>query len=199
MFSYQQIKRKYEQHGYTFFEEGSYNLNIFGIRSKTSHSNEFDDYIGVCYKDESGVEKADVFPATTDPGKYWLINPMVSGGTAILIPGQYKGAYKLGYHKNYQALEQKSPMWYVRDNNRDAVIDKSLYQNPLIRRQKAFKANIKTNIHRASKYRIVQLVERYSAGCQVIQDPKQFDRLIYLCKRQIDIHKSNSFTYTLFE
>lgn len=197
MITTQNIKDLFKIKGYSFFEKGLYNLNIVGVRSNTSESNKFDDFICVVYNDKEG-QKLKVYPATTDPGKPWLLAPMVSTGTAILVPGQYRGAYKIGIHGRthasggYTALEQVKPMNYVRDNNKDDKIDHSLYIN----KSNIFSANLKTNLHRASKWSIVRLVEKYSAGCQVIQDPKDFDELISLCRKSSNIY-SNSFTYTL--
>lgn len=191
------IKRIFKEKGYRFFDNGDYNLNIIGIRSDESQSNQFDDYIVVIYK-ESGKEKIEIFPATTDPGKPWLLNPMDKNGTAVIVPGQYLGAYTIGIHGRshasggYKALEQVKPMTYVRDNNKDSVINFELYND----KSKQFSANLKTNIHRASKWSIVRLVETYSAGCQVIQDPKDFDKLMALADKSAKKY-GNSFTYTL--
>lgn len=194
---YSEVKAAYLLRGYRFYSEGSYNLNIFGVRSNVSESNSFDDVIGVAYN--NGKENVvEVFPATTDPGKYYLMNPLVSGGTLIMVAGQYKSAYKLGLHGRsrsnpYKALEQVRPMKYVRDNNRDSVVDISLIDNP----NNHIVGNFKSNIHRAHTSLIAQWVGRYSAGCQVIQDPADFKRLIELCERSAATY-GNGFTYTLF-
>lgn len=197
--SKKQVLQAYEAKNYRFFGYGYYNLNIFGIRSNTSRSNHFDDLIGVVFYDQDKTQQLLLFPATTDPGKYYLKNPLTPSGTAILVPGQHLGAYTLGIHGRtwggYTALEQVKSMPYVRDKNRDEVIDFDLYRD----KKNIFHANLKTNLHRASKYSIVRLIERYSAGCQVIQNPKDFDTLIALCKKQIEKGHGNAFTYTLFE
>lgn len=192
------LKRK----GYAFFDKGVFNLNIIGVRSRSSESNKFDDWLYVIYRDQSFQWVMKEFTITTDPGKPWLLTPIAgTGGTAILVPGQYRGAYMIGIHGRshkdggYEALEQRKPMRYVRDNNRDAIVDTSLYRN----NSAIFEANLKTNIHRASKYSIVRFVETYSAGCQVFQDPKQFEEFMYLCRQQRAIHNANTFTYTLLE
>jgi hypothetical protein len=116
-----------------------------------------------------------------------------------MVPGQYSGAYKLGIHGRsgkfpYKALEQKKPMQYVRDNNRDAIIDSSLYYDS----ENVFWAICKTNLHRTSKWKAVQLVERYSAGCQVIQSPKDFNFIMNVMDEARYLY-GNSFTYTLLE
>ena len=51
------------------------------------------------------------------------------------------------------------------------------------------------NIHRASAHRPSQTVGKWSAGCQVIQDPGHFDFLLYLCEK--GQRHGDTFTYTL--
>jgi hypothetical protein len=202
--NFQEVANAYERMGYKFFKNGTYNLNIWGIRSLSSKSNKFDDIGGaLCY---TGINKPFLLtaPITTDPGKYWLQNPMNKNGTAILVPGQYSGSHALGYHGRnglspYEALEQIGEMLYVRDNNKDEILDFDLYRNPEKLKIHGFRENIKSNIHRASINKIVQLVERYSAACQVYQDSAEFAELIALVKLSLKAGFKNSFTYTLFE
>jgi hypothetical protein len=196
-----EIRRVFEEKGYSFFSGGPYDLNIYGIRSNNSQSNKFDDIIGVIYEDSKGILRHKRYAATTDPGLHWLLNPLNVRGTAILVPGQYRGAYRVGIHGRssssggYTALEQKIPMRYVRDNNLNSKLDFSLYENP----SNIFSANIKTNIHRAHLSRLQSVVEKYSAGCQVIQDSADFLELLDICKLAIAHGWNNSFTYTLLE
>jgi hypothetical protein len=187
---------------YDVFRRGPFDLNIIGIRSNESRSNSFDDVMAVIYKDEYYVATMDLYPITTDPGKPWLLKPLAgTNGTAILVPGQYRSAYRIGKHGRthrgggYTALEQVSEMTYVRDNNRDAVIDFTLYAD----KAKHFRANLKTNIHRAHPNIIMRTVESYSAGCQVFQNPKHFDEFMKLCQKQVDHGYGQTFTYTLIE
>lgn len=197
------IRAAYQRMGYKFFN-GIYDLNIGGIRCDDSVSNKFDDAIFVVYRDKANEIKCHVYPATTDPGKHWLMNPTNKNGCAILVPGQYRSVYTLGLHGRsgnspYKALEQVAAMQYVRDNNKDDKLDFDLYRDPNKLSSNAFWDIIKSNLHRASKLKIVQLVELYSAGCQVIQSVKHFDQLIGLCEKQVEHGHGNKFTYTLFE
>ena len=85
-----------------------FELNIIGIRSASSTPNSFDDTIIACYKREDGEWISNQFRATTDPGTFWLNNPMNPQGTAIIKPGQYIGSHRVGVHRGkYQALTQK--------------------------------------------------------------------------------------------
>ena len=73
------------------------------------------------------------WPITTDPGLYWLENPMNVDGTAILAPGQYRGAYRIGKHRDdYQAVVQTGGEVAVyRDDDRNALLDPSKSVNGL--------------------------------------------------------------------
>lgn len=198
-YTFEQIRAVLDRKGYTFYSTGNYNLNIIGVRAANSQSDKFDDVMHVIYRADDNRFKHHKFECTTDPGKHWLINPMNIFGCAILIPGQYKGAYKIGMHKDYRALEQKSPMWYVRDNNKNSTLDFTLYATAADRKKNAFWDLIKTNIHRASVMADVLHVGMYSAGCQVIRKKSDFDTLMSLADKQIQSGHGNSFTYTLIE
>ena len=52
-------------------------------------------------------------------------------------------------------------------------------------------------MHRASKWGKVAVVGKYSAGCQVFQDVKDFNAMMELAQKQLDAGLGNSFTYTL--
>lgn len=174
-------------------------LNLCSIRSKESQSNKFDDLTIGFYHDHQSQCHILIFDSTTDPGKYWLQNPSNREGTAILVPGQYFDVYEIGIHGRtglnpYEAFEQCGPMQYVRDNNKDLVLDFDLIKD----RKNIFWANIKSNIHRASKLILAQFVEKYSAACQVIQSASGFQSLLEAGKNQIKKTNKKKFDYALF-
>ena len=78
--------------GFAVFTDGDYNLNITGIRSPERVANAFDDRLCVTYKrDDMWI--TETFEITTDPGSPYLLKPLANtSGTAILVPGQYRGA-----------------------------------------------------------------------------------------------------------
>ena len=199
------LKEIFRKKGYPFYAiKGFYNLCIVGVRSTDSLSNKFDDFVGVAYQNGSMVPKLEWFPATTDPGKHYLQNPLDKDGTLILIPGFHERAYKVGIHGRggnnpYPALEQVESMRYVRDNNKDMKLDFDLYRDPEKLKTNLITGIYKTNIHRASKFKIVALIETYSAGCQVIQKVGDFDKLMALADKQILHGHGDSFSYTLLE
>lgn len=195
-FGYDEFKATFQKLGFRFFEEGDYNLNIIGVRTPSAEPNKFDDYICVAYK-VFGEPKIKVYAATTDPGLYWLENPMRLDGTAILVaPQQVRGGYELGLHQGkYEALRQVKPFQFVRDNNKDQHLD---FYNPDSENdmQRLERDTIGANLHRASEWWIVEEVGKYSAACQVIQDSDDFDEFIELCNESAKRY-GNSFTYTL--
>ncbi len=172
---------------------GAYNVNLFGIRNSEQTAGKFDDAVGIFYQDASGNWIVKQYDATTDPGLYWLQNPMRKNGTIIMVPGQYGGAYKLGVHKGYRALEQKKPMKYVRDNDKDDYLDFTLLDNP----ENYEESIAKTNIHRTNDHKMKSgLNNKWSAGCQVLADANDFDDLLEICEISSNRY-GNSFTYTL--
>ena len=166
-------------------------LNIFGVRANKTTPNEFDDQLYTFWKDDKGVWKGRVYTITTDPGTYWLKNPMNVDGTAILKAGQYKNAYKLGLHRGeYEALVQTGPVTAIRDYDRNAILD---FNNG-----KETTGLYGINIHRATKSGSSQNVDKWSAGCQVFQNSNDFAEFIDLAKKHRDLY-GNSFTYTLVD
>lgn len=174
-------------------------LNLFGIRSRESKSDKFDDLGGVAWIDENGQKELFNFWMTTDPGKHWLTTPMSKEGTIILVPGQYKNVYAKGLHAGkYDAFKQVKEMYYVRDYNKDLVLDFDLYRDKEQLKIRGFWGINGTNLHRASEFKIVELVGPYSAGCQVVQRPETFKKLIELRNKSME-YGFQKFDYTLFE
>jgi len=172
---------------YMLFENGEYNLNIIGIRTEDSTSNHFNDFIAVAYKLKK-LWQLDIFNVTTDPGTYWLNNPMNVKGTAILATGQHRGCYKLGMHQGiYKALVQAKPMPVYRDMNFNSSVDD----------HGALDIGYHgINIHRANSRRISTQVDKWSAGCQVFADPNDYVQFIKLCEEAVKRYGEN-ITYTL--
>jgi hypothetical protein len=178
--------------GHTVFLSGLYNVNIVGIRHKGAKANRFDDRICIVFKDSQGWVTRE-YAATTDPGLYWLNRPMNLQGTAVLSPGQYRGVYMIDKHRGkYDALCQRlGPVSVRRDRDTDDEID---WDNLSTKTA----GNYFINIHRASASRSVKTVGVFSAGCQVIQSPDDFDSFMQIVKKSAEKY-GNRFTYTLLE
>ena len=176
--------------GFPVFENGDYDINIIGVRSAERHAGAFDDVIHLAFK-VKGRWQHHEFAATCDPGVYWLENGR-SEGTAILVPGHYRGCWQLGLHRGrYTALTQCKPVQVYRDNNRDEIIDMD--------DGNIYKGIFGINIHRAHSQFEVLSVGKYSAGCQVIQNINDFDVLINACEKQANQRGWTKFSYTLIE
>ena len=186
------FKEVFNRKGYSFYENGDYNLNIVSVRNKSGRADVFDDYMNVIYKIK-GEWVVESYVLTTEPGVKILKVPIKEvrhKGTAILVPGQYKSTYRIGMHgrPGYKALIQRGGKVLVaRDNNRDEKPD---YHNP--EEEGWFGINI--HKHRGSDVRIN--TGGVSAGCQVFQSSKDFYRFMKICEQSKEKY-GNSFTYTL--
>lgn len=133
---------------------------------------------------------------TTDPGEKYLVHPLNKKGTAILVPNQYRGVYKIDTHARHntkfahEALCQRGNTVKVwRDGNRDKILD----HDPETLDEGWFGINI----HR-SKTGEADYVGSYSAGCQVFKNGTDFRLFLDAVKRSAKLY-GNSFTYTLLE
>lgn len=190
-FTAEQIKTVLQRKQYNFFDKNKpFNVNIIGVRSNNIMANTFDDWLYLIYRDNNLNMQVCEFNITTDPGTYYLKNPLNINGTAILVPGQYRGSHQLGLHRGkYEALKQKMPLRIWRDRNQDNILDKS---------GKIYEGIYGINIHRSNASGASNVVERWSAGCQVFQDVRDFNFFMSICKKAAQIY-NNSFTYTLLE
>lgn len=183
------LKKVFQKKGYNFYDgDTSFNLNIIGVRSNTEESNMFDDFINIIYRNEKLELLLKTYPATTDPGKYWLENPMNEQGTAILVPDQYKSTWKIGkHHGKYEALVQAKKVRVWRDNDKDDILDFDVEVD---------EGYFGINIHRSNPYTESYYVGKWSAGCQVFSVKKDFDEFMDIVKKS-SIKFGNFFTYTL--
>lgn len=188
--SAQQLLTWVKSKGYVTFETKSWDLNIIGVRKNNGTPNRFDDKLFCVFKDDAGNFRFRSWDVTTDPGLYWMNNPMNKLGVACLVPGQYRSAYEYGKHKGEKdALVQVRPVRTYRDTNKDgimnldpATITEGLYG---------------INIHRAGITSIQ--VDKWSAGCQVFSKDRDFLDFLSLCRKQIMVNNYKTFTYTLLD
>lgn len=181
--TYEQIELLFKQKDYVFFK-GELNINLFAIR-KVVATNIFDDEIYMVYE-QGGQKIVKKWVCTTEAGKHYLNSPMNPKGTAIIVPGQYRGAYAIGPHTNYEALRQQKPLKYWRDNDKDSIHDLD---------GKIYEENGYTNIHKAGADS--SLVNNWSAGCIVFKRVKDFNEMMSIARKAAKKY-SNSFTFTLF-
>jgi len=184
--SIKQLKKALAKKGYPL-KNGIYELNLIGIRNDSSRPNSFDDTLCVLFKDEYEDDTVLYFSCTTDPGLYWLKNPLHVRGCAIMKEGYYQDVYKVGIHRGYKALEQVGKIRFVRDNDKDTELD--------FKGEDEINEIIKANIHRASLSETSTVVDKWSAGCQVIN--KGWQEFIELCEKAKLITEYNRFSYIL--
>lgn len=171
----QELKAEFNRLGYKWLP-----FQIVGIRSKIDNPNKFDDLIGLIENDTITW-----FTGTTNPGVHWLKNLLSKLGTALLKPGQYLDTWKLDLHQSkYLALVQRKPVTVYRDSDKDnfaeetAIVETGLFG---------------INIHRANPSVVSTIIDKWSAGCQVLNNPKDFDYLIKRCQAS----GLKDFSYTL--
>ena len=198
----------YKQKNYKVNNEDKkeFALNILGIRSNSRESLYFDDYLVVfrkCKKPnnisiitstflriyEQGY-LLDIYNITTNPGTPNLLKPINKKGAGILAEGQYPNVYAKGLHKDYPALIQIGTFKVYRDNNKDDKFD-------LDSKTLEIAVNTGFNIHRASKWKIAEIIGLYSAGCQVFQNPFDFETKFMWTIDEAIKEGFKFFTYTL--
>ena len=189
--TYPPILDKIYDMGFEVVSHDDYHLNIIGIRTNTETPNKFDDHLFCVYQvDGKWIQHR--WNITTDPGTYWLHYPLNDLGTACVVANrQYKNVWQLGKHRGrYKALVQSGGKIAVhRDNNKDNKIN----FDTIIE-----EGYFGINCHRATTAIGGSVdVGKWSAGCQVFQDPDDFKKFIDLCVKQRESDVGSKFTYTL--
>lgn len=190
------ILDRVEAIGGKVFTDGDWNLNLVGVRKRDGTPNRFDDQLHAIYK-ERGAWVDRWWAITTDPGTYWLEHPMNRLGTAAVVADrQYRSCWRLGKHRGkYLALVQRGcgDIAVHRDDNLDAKVD---YREANIQ-----VGNFGINCHRSTTRTGSgsELVNRWSAGCQVFQRPGTdgFAGFMRICQKQHSERGWSRFTYTL--
>ena len=157
-------------------------FHIVGIRSDANNPDKFDDLIGLIEKDNLVL-----FSGTTNPGTHWLKNLLNPKGAALLKPNQYLNTWQLDLHQGkYLALCQRKPVTVYRDGNKNGIAEETAVTDTGL---------FGINIHRANPSAVSSIIDKWSAGCQVLNDPIDFNFLIKRCKES----GLKEFTYTLLK
>lgn len=166
IYTLDELKAEFKRLGYIWPK-----FHAIGVRSKADAINQFDDYIYLV-----NGETMHIFTGTTNPGTYWHQNyDKAKGGVALLVPGQYVDAWILGKHRGmYEAWVQAKPVKVYRDGDKDNKSEKTeVIQSGIFG----------INWHRASEKWTSKLVDKFSAGCVVQNDPKNYAIFIDLSKK----------------
>lgn len=85
--------------------------------------NAFNDVRLIFWIDSKGALQFKAWEATTEPGRFWTLNPMDDKGAARIAFGQYKawrvGTHRAGTKSAHEALVQVDPLKVYRDFNKD--------------------------------------------------------------------------------
>lgn len=177
-YSIDELKAIFKQLGYQWF-----NFHIVGVRAKNHEPNKFQDHIYIVWNNSLYCYSCTTIPGTTYLQK--LLNPE---GCAVYCPGQYIDAYKVGKHKGNPALVQSATVKVYRDKDLDIYAEKT---GEPVNAPEACKLNIHGTYQ---KWKSI-LIGGYSAGCQVLNVPDEFDEFMSLCNKVAQ----DKFTYTLIE
>jgi len=149
------------------------------------------DYALQQYNSKVGKEVINIFQNTTNPGAYWMNNPMSKLGTAILKPGQWVDCWSRGFHQqkaDHRALVQTAKITVYRDNNKD-----SYYQ---LNENQVETGLFGINIHGSGKLAPSKQIGKWSAGCQVFSNWENKEFVMDICDNYVKA-TNNKFTYTL--
>jgi hypothetical protein len=196
---FDQVRMAVLKKNYTFFEDGDYNLNFIWERTNDTITNYFTDRLHVLYY-ENSIPKIITIRATTKPGYNNAIDSPVTyegvTGTAIIVPGQYKSAWKFTegdparkYPFNYPYFEQIKGINYWRDYNKDKIIDEVQEQN---------NRNFRTHWHAMSPKGVFgHPVNNWSLGCMGAEEP-EWVKIIEITRKARDLW-GDVFTGTIIE
>ena len=152
--------------GYPVFTK-PFDLNLVSLRHPERRAGRFDDYTGFVFTDEDGRLHGELYPSTTDPSALYLVAPARRAGTAILLPSHTPGSHGFGRHRDkYPALVQRRGIAYVRDNDRDELLD---VDTLALQPGEIEHGVIGANIHHASSVNVAEAVGPWSMACQVLQ------------------------------
>lgn len=161
------------------------NLKEDGVAGKNT------DFAIQQYNNSVGKEVIKIFPNTTNPGVFWLNNPMSKLGTAVLKPNQWIDCWQLGFHQgksDHRALVQCGKVTVYRDNNKD--------NNYQLNESNVEAGLFGINIHGSGKATPSKQVGKWSAGCQVFSNWENKEEVMNVCDSFKSVTK-NKFTYTL--
>lgn len=183
------LKRTQQSLNHKWFEDQP---NIIGIRTTLCIPDVFNDILVIAYK--SGTDYK-MFTAiiTTEPGTTYqkkLLNPK---GCAVMQPGQFINAYKLGYHqwkKDHRALVQVGKILLKRDKDLDGIPGNS--------GELEWNTGAGCNIHGANKGIVTSKIGPWSAGCQVHERWSKKEEMCDIAQLYEKVN-NGLLTYTLLE
>ncbi len=177
-YSVAELKDRFKVLGFTW-----YPFHGIGVRSKADEPNAFDDKFYLYYGNGQMLEHT----GTTNPGTSWLLKFMNPKGTAVLAADrQYVETWKMGLHKGYEAMVQAKHVCVYRDTDKDLKSEE--FGVP----EWGWFA---IDHHGANRNAISTVINLWSAGCQVRNNPAQHQEFIKKFKES----GLKFYTYTLLK
>ena len=176
-YTIQELKNEFTRLNYKW-----YDFQFIGVRSKANLKNQFDDLFMVIEND-----KISYYTCTTNAGTHWLKNLLNPKGTAVLVPNQYVDTWKIGLHQGkYEAFCQAKPVTVYRDKDLNDKAEETAVTETGI---------FGINIHRANDKMVSKFIDKWSAGCMVLNNPADFKKVLDLAKES----KKPLFSLTLLK
>jgi hypothetical protein len=176
--------------GGKWFDGKPFDLNLIGVRSDNPKAGAFDDMMYAAFYDLNREWQLRAWHITTDPGPYYLANPMNPAGTAVLAEGQYPGVWMEGLHKGKTpALVQVGDFYVHRDKDKDGWAE--------VNSPKVLARNTGINSHGADEHKLITAVGLHSAACQTHQSPSGRDEMMFCAAQQRKWTGWKRYTYTL--
>lgn len=177
-------------------------LNIVGVSGMNLDGTTNDNRLGP-WNDLIVVAKPNgdvmhIARGTTEPDPHFVQKTINRLGAAFLAFGQYRDAYQIGIHSGlsgssnaHEALIQVAPIMVNRDSNGNGIRD----AKDLVLSQGPREAGL--NWHRASPDGPLPAISRYSAGCVVTNDPREFRHFLQVIKSHPGYQQNRLYRYTV--
>jgi len=162
-----------------------YELNIVGLRNRNVRNA---DEIHVFYKINSRNWNYHVYEAITDSATIWQGKAPYPLRPVLLAEGQYKGAYKLGKHKNTDALVEVKPVTVVRDLDRSSLMSAGTKTSELFG----------IDILAATEEGETISLDIQDEGCQLLLGDENFKEFLGYCGKHKELY-GNEFSYSLID
>lgn len=182
-------------------DKGKGEVNIVGIEGinqdgtfNNDQPDRWNDLIGLLSFENGYPIWLCLFVGTTEPGSYYVKNPLNIGGAARLDTGYHEALWQIGLHRGYTALTQTGTARLVRDGNRNHRRDD----------KKTLEKWRGVNLHttKTTGWRGMfnnSSIGRWSAGCTVIKKPEEFQKFMgyVMGSSQYKADKAHKFDYRL--
>lgn len=188
------FKNYYITRGYPIDE-----INLFMIRNEDGQNSDgINDVFGIW---NNKLNKIFIMKGSSDPGKYWTEfggAGKYRKGVAHMCYGYHPKIWCVDKHKGkYRALCNRrwkgcKPIKFWRDANKNYIKDAG---------EKVEKGWIGLNLHRMKRWVESTKVGKYSAGCQTVANPKDYDEMIQIvCASDMyrKTKKPTLFSYNIF-